>query len=456
MQFIFSLTLKHIPIYMLKNTFILFCTFFISVCCYSQDTFRIIGGQESYSMSFKLINNLIVIPVKVNGSELNFLFDTGVGNTIMFNLSIEDSLKLKNTKTVRLRGLGEGESMNAIKSTKNRFRIGKIINGYHMVYLIPGKEFDLSANLGVNINGIIGGDLFHDFIVDINYTSNRLKFYNPNSYTYKQCKKCQTFDLDFYKNKPYINLVIQSKDKIKTDVKLLIDSGSSDALWLFEKSSDKIKIPKNHFVDYLGKGLSGSIYGKRSKIDNLIIGDYIFNDVNVSYPDSSSIGLAYKHKERNGTLGSGILKRFRTVFDYTNKKITFYRKSKYFSDPFLYNMSGIELSYSGSMLVREKQSHIEQQGVSQNTSSAVEIVYNYVYAFKQSYQISVIRKDSPADRAGLLLKDVILQINGKPAYNYKLQEIMHILSTKEDKLIKLLIDRNGRILSYAFRLEKAL
>ena len=441
---------------MLRSASLVLIAFFISVNCCSQDIFKIIGGQESYAMPFKLINNLIIIPVEVNGSELNFLLDTGVNNTIMFNLSVSDSLKLRNIEQIRLRGLGEGYYMDAIKSTKNKFRIGKIVNGYHMIYLISGKEFDLSTNLGVNIYGIIGGDLFHDFIVDINYSTKRLKFYKPANYVYKKCKKCQTFELDFYKNKPYIDLVVQSKDTIKTKVKLLIDSGASDALWLFEKSSKKIKIPENHFIDFLGKGLSGNIYGKRSKIDKIIIGDYIFNDANVSYPDSSSIGSVYKHKERNGTIGSELLKRFRVIFDYPSKKITFKKKSKHFNTPFLYNMSGIELSYSGEMLVREKQSSFVEGSNKGGNTTAVEIIYNYVYAFKQSYQISVIRKDSPAHKAGLLLGDVVLQVNGKPAYTYKMQEIIHMFSVKEGKKINLLVDRSGEVLSYSFKLEKML
>jgi hypothetical protein len=443
---------------MLRSVFIVICTFFISVNCYSQDTFKVIGGQESHVMPFKMVNNLIVIPIKVNGSELNFLLDTGVNNTIMFNLSIKDSLKLRNTKKIRLRGLGEGDYIDAIKSTNNQFRIGKIVNGYHMLYLIPGKEFNLSSTLGININGIIGSDLFHDFIIDINYNTKKLKFYKPSSYIYKRCKKCQTFDLDFYKNKPYINVVIQFKDNVKTDVKLLIDSGGSDALWLFEKSNKKIKVPKKYFIDYLGKGLSGNIYGKRSKIDKIIIGNYILNNANVAYPDSISIKTVYKYKERNGTLGADLLKRFRVVFDYPAKKITFKKKSTYFNAPFLYNMSGIELTYSGDMLVRERQSSLYGGGINRknSSSSTIEIVYNYVYAFKQSYQISIIRKDSPAYRAGLLVEDVILQINGKPAYNYKMQEIMYILSVKEGKQIRLLIDRDGEVLSYSFRLEKML
>jgi len=441
---------------MIRSLFVVLYISFISINSYSQDIFKIIGGQESYVMSFKLVNNLIVIPIKVNGNDLNFLLDTGVNNSIMFNLDIRDSLKLKNIQKVRLRGLGEGDYLDAFKSTQNLFRIGKIANGNHMIYLIPGKEFELSSSLGMNISGIIGGDLFRDFIIEINYSSKRIKFFDPQHYIYKLCKKCETFELEFYNSKPYINLSVQNKDLVKTNVKLLIDSGGSDALWLFEKSSDKINIPEKYFQDYLGKGLSGNIYGKRSKINKIIIGDYFFVNANVAYPDSSSIESAYKHKERNGSLGSDILKRFRIVYDYPNKKITFKKKSSFYNEPFLYNMSGIELSYSGDMLVKERQSAISRDNNSQRTSSAVEIVYNYVYAFKKSYQIVEIRRDSPAHKAGLLIGDTLLQINGKPAYNYKLPEIIHMFSNKEGKQIKLLIDRDGSVIPFKFRLEKML
>ena len=40
------------------------------------------------------------------------------------------------------------------------------------------------------------------------------------------------------------------------------------------------------FVDYLGKGLSGSVYGKRSKLKRFRLSDFDLNDVNVAYPDS--------------------------------------------------------------------------------------------------------------------------------------------------------------------------
>lgn len=420
----------------------------------AQDKFHIIGKDKSFTTSFKLVHNLIVMPIDVNGSQLNFLLDTGVENTIMFNLSVEDSLRLRNIQQIRLRGLGEGDYIDAIKSTNNLFKLGKIANGNHMIYLIPGEDFDLTSKMGININGIIGGDLFKDFIIEINYSSSRIKFNDPAEYKYKNCKKCQTFELEFYKNKPYIDLKVKNEESESIDVKLLVDLGGSDVLWLFDKSNEEIELPEKYFHDYLGKGLSGNIYGKRSKINRLILGDYEFTNVNVAFPDSSSVGSAYEFKDRNGSLGSGILKRFHLIFDYPGNIITFKRTSKYFSEPFLYNMSGIELSYGGTMLVQEKKSAQAMGIENQGNTSTVEVIFNYVYTFKQAYRISLIRAGSPADKAGLLPNDILLEINRKPAYNYKLEEILHIFSTKEGKRITLLIERNGKKLSYSFELEK--
>ena len=427
---------------------------FIYVNSNAQDKFNILSNKDSYAVSFKMINNLIVIPIEVNGVELNFLLDTGVDNSLLINLKLEDSLNLKNVEEIKLTGLGEGEQVNAIKSKNNSFKLGKIFNNNHMVYAIHSQGLDLSSRLGIDINGIIGGDLFRDFIIEINYASRRVKFYNPDTYTYKDCNRCEDFDIYFHKNKPYIYATVDVEKEIP--VKLLIDSGGSDALWLFDESSLDISIPERHFNDYLGRGLSGNVYGKRSKIKKIKLGNYILEDANVAYPDFNSIEKVYKHEGRNGSLGSEILKRFRIVYDYPNKRLTIKKPSKYFNDPFLYNMSGLEIVHNGSKLVKERQSELLKNSGNESESATVQLVFSYVYALKPSYKIAELRKDSPASKAGLQIDDIVLKINGKSAYSYKLQDITYLFSSKEGKKIKVLVERNGMELQYEFKLKKLL
>ena len=114
----------------------------------------------------------------------------------------------------------------------------------------------MSSKLGITIHGIIGYEILKDFVVDINYGTKRINFYKPDKYKHKICKKCETFDLSFFKLKPYIDVGIKLEpvsNKI-IPVKLLIDSGGSDALWLFENSHPDILPPKFFLMIFWEKG----------------------------------------------------------------------------------------------------------------------------------------------------------------------------------------------------------
>lgn len=425
--------------------------FFFTLNGIAQGGFHIIGNKESISIPFTLVNNLIVFPMEVNGSELVFLFDTGIDKTILFNLKVDQTKKMKEVDEIQLNGLGVGQALKAMVSKNNLFTMNGLVNPNQMVYIIYDNMFDLSGKMGIDIHGIIGGDLYRDFIVKVNYSSKRITFYNPETYSYKKCNNCETFPLDFYSEKPFIDVLVQNHLGEEFDVKLLIDSGGGDALWLFENSHPKIKVSDQYFNDFLGKGLNGDIHGKRSKINKLKIGSFVFKNASVSYPDSLTIVAAYKNKERNGTLGANILRRFNVIYDYPGRKITL-KKNSHYKKPFLYNKSGLELIYGGDMIVTETKSRFVE-GISEDGKSITQLIPSYVLAYKPSYQISQLRDDSPAKNAGLVVGDIILEINGSVAYNKEMQEVISILSQKENKKIKLLISRNGQHLKYEFYLK---
>jgi PDZ domain-containing protein/aspartyl protease len=397
---------------------------------------------------------MVVINAEINGKELTFLVDTGIEKTILFNLKFSDSIKLNKVKEIQLRGLGTGVPINALISDNNLFRFNGIIDPNHRVYIILDDLFDLSSKMGIDIHGIIGGDLFKDFVVKINYATEKITFYNQDTYNYRNCKKCETFPLDFYDGKPYIDVFVENHLGDLFKVKLLIDSGGGDALWLFDRSHQNIVISDKYFDDYLGKGLNGSIFGKRSKISKLKIGKFVFENASVSYPDSIAIVAAQKNKQRNGSLGAEILKRFHVIFDYKKRTITLKKNNKYFNSPFLYNKSGLELVYGGEMLIKEKRTNSNPLGVANSMDRNIfEIMYSYGLAYKPSFQISFVREGSPARLAGLLVGDIILEINGAPSYEKEMSEIIQILSQKENKRIKLLVDRDGNHLRYQFYLK---
>ncbi|RKE98268.1 retropepsin-like aspartic protease [Ichthyenterobacterium magnum] len=418
---------------------------------FSQSRFNL-PRKDSDKIRFQLIDNLIIVPVEVNGIKLSFLLDSGVSKPILFNITNTDSLQINNVETIYLRGLGGGEPIEALKSKRNFFKIGNALNVNQDIYVVFDNAINFTPRLGVPVHGIIGYDVFKDFIVDINYTSKYLKLYKPDKYVYKDCKKCETFNLTFFNNKPYIDGEVKIESKL-IPIKLLIDSGSGDALWLFEDDELGI-IPHEdkYFVDFLGKGLSGSVYGKRSKVNSLKLKSFELKDVNAAFPDSIAISYARKHKKRNGSLSGEILKRFNMIVDYGNAKLTL-RKNRNFKSSFYYNKSGIVLEQNGVRIVKEEQGYVERSKEGASTGTTINVVTLYKYALKPAYTIVELRKDSPAEKAGLLIGDIIIVINGKEAHMSSLQEINQMFRAENGKNIRIKVDRNGVITNHQFRLE---
>lgn len=423
----------------------------------AQSGFYFYGNKnKKQRIKFRLIHNLIVVPLQINGKKLSFILDTGVNKTILFGLSQNKNLQLHNVKRIILRGLGNGKPVEALLSQGNIFSLKNMMSYNQELFVILNDKFDLSSKMGTTIHGIIGYDLFKNVVVKIDYDSRVLTFYNPKrkKKAYKKCRKCEIFPLQFYKNKPFINAKVQL-DTIgnkKTDVKLLIDSGGSDALWLFEGTKKEITTPRIFFKDVLGEGLSGTIYGNRSRIPALLLQQFNIVNPTVSFLDSISTYNARKFKKRNGSIGGNILKRFKVWIDYPHKKLML-KKSRSLKGGFYYNMSGLTVLYDGKKLIKEE-IITNEKNLSSVEEGKISFVTFYRYRFKQSFKVGNVVSNSPAALAGVMKGDAIKKINGKKAYTYKLNDIIMLFQMKPNKKIRLEVERLGVLLKFEFRLKK--
>ncbi|WBX72565.1 aspartyl protease family protein [Tenacibaculum pacificus] len=436
---------------------LLFFALIISFSSFSQKNFQFLGNKtEKQEIRFKLVNNLIVIPLKVNGNELSFILDTGVASTLLFNLTKKDSIGLNNVKKIMLRGLGRGEPITALTSTKNELKINNIVGSNQDLFVALTEDFNLSAKMGTTIHGIIGYDLLKDVITKINYKTKKIVFYNPKTYQQKKCRKCQEFPLEFYRKKPYVNVAVKidTVGDLITPVKMLIDTGGTDAMWLFENTKAEIKTPIKYFKDILGEGLSGTIYGNRSKIPHISLGDFLIKEPTVSFLDKKSTLNARRFKERNGSIGGNILNRFKVWIDYPNKKMIL-KKNGSLKNGFYYNMSGLYLIHDGQELVKEKISNNSTKFYnSKNDRNTISLITKYHYKFKPSFKVDKVLKGSPAYNAGLLKGDIIKKINNKPAYEYQLNEITTMFQSQPSRKIKIIVKRRFKELKFEFRLKK--
>lgn len=430
---------------------------FLFLVCFSlsglAQSYQLPAGKKFHKVKFELINNLMVIPIEVNGSKLSFVLDSGVGTPILFNLADQDSIQLNNVTEITINGLGEGDPINALKSTGNFVKLGSVKNVSQDIFVVMDAGINFSPSLGIPIHGIIGYDLFRDFVVDINYTTQAIKFYDPDIYKYRTSKHSRVLDISVIHKKAYLDASIVIKGVEEIPVKMLMDTGSSDAVWLFE--DERIAIPEKYYDDFLGKGLAGNIFGKRTKIHHLKISDFVLKDAKAAFPDMETFNTIKDFGGRNGSLGGEVLKRFNLVFDYTNQKIIL-KKNSNFDKLFQYNISGIDLQHAGIRYVSERIA--DRNGVvysDEKNYGDVQIVLLGATRLSVVPEIIVsgIRQGSPAHSSGLQEGDVILAVNGKRIHRYKLQEIINMLNNEKDKKVKVLVERFNNNLLFSFVLK---
>lgn len=433
-----------------------FLFFWMQIVC-GQEGFHFDTKKNKITIPFQLINNLIIIPVSVNGVSMNFLLDTGVEDTVLFSLDDTNEVSFSKLEKIKIRGLGGNDSFYAYKSTNNTLVINNYKDSNHDIYLVLDQNINISSQIGIPVNGILGYYFFKNHMVKINYTTSKITIYREVVNRLKRMNKNYTkLPLELINNKPYIICSSSFEEQqIPITSKLLLDTGNSDALWLFKQNNNHISIPKKHIEDFLGIGLSGEIYGKRGKIKSLEVDKFKFLRPTVAFPDTIATFNLDNNNDRIGSIGSEIIRRFTVVFNYKANEV-YFKINHHFEDPFHGNMSGIEIQHKGLQWITT--SYEDNPTISNNLFKAngEKISNNLKYRFelKPVYLVTNIRKNSPAAIAGIQKEDVLVSINNRNAYNFTLQEIKELLKSDEGVIIEIEIERNGNKLKFKIKLEE--
>jgi hypothetical protein len=439
----------------MRKKCVFFLFFIVTFSVFAQEGFVFEKGIEKVTIPIVLINNLVFIPIKVNGVELNFLLDTGVEETILFSLEDNPNVSFFNSEKISLRGLGSEDAIEGLKTNNNILEMKGVKANRQLIYVILDQSFNLSSQIGIPVNGIIGYQFFRENLVRIDYANKKVIVYKNNEANQKKIQnKFDKIPISVERFKPYLNGLIDLNE-LTVPVKLLIDIGNSDSVWLFQDLSNQIKVPSKNFEDFLGKGFSGNVEGKRARVSEFSFDKFKFKLPIVAFPDSSSIKNVRMVKDRVGSVGGEILKRFSVVFDYKNQQL-YLKKNSNFSDLFTYNKSGIELRHNGLQWVKEtvKLETVPLAGAITFDESGKNVTNDFRYKFglKPIYEIANIRKNSAAAKSGLQVGDIIVSINNSPTYRYSLQKLNEMFKSEGDKWFYLVVDRNGVVLKFAFKL----
>lgn len=361
---------------------------------------------------FTLINNLIVIDVVLNDQlPLRFIVDTGVRNVIITEKKITDLIEADYSRTINLRGAGEAELVKAYVSNSVSISTTGLRSENHSMLILEEDYLRLVEYVGEKIHGIIGYELFSNYVVNIDYDEQILRIIHPDIFR-KPRHGYRDISITVEDTKPYINTRMLQKNKNPQPLKLLIDTGASQAL-LLEKSSDPdIYIPDKNIYTSLGRGLSGEVTGHIARVNYFSVSDFCFKEVVTSFPDDINYNTYSLETERNGTLGGDILSRFNVYLDYQNE-VMYLRKGHRYSKDFDFDMSGLTIKTS----------------------------YWHPY-----FEVAHVREGSAGALAGIKVGDMLIKVNGMKTSMVQLSTVIKLFRSKEGKKIRLQLVPQGKML----------
>ena len=388
--------------------------------------FRMTNNRaKRVAIPFELQSNLVIIPVRVNdGEELKFILDTGVRTAILTSGLYVEGVPGINDRMISLMGAGNEGEVSAYVSNGISFDLpeGVVAEGNAMLVL---KEdyLRLDSYLGTRVHGILGYEIFSRFVVEIDYMRQQIVLHKPEYF--KPRRRFTKIPITIEDTKPYVDGVkLAVNDSTTVDVKLMIDTGASHSLMLNTASNDSISVPNPHLSGYLGRGLSGDIFGHMGRVSGLSIKEFTLDDVISSFPEEGDfLQAAHSRAEHNGNIGGSVLKRFRVIFDYANETM-YLHKNRNYRKPFDYNMSGMELIAVGPLL--------------------------------ETFLVSKVIKNSPAREAGIQEGDMLISVNGLRFPELNLGLFSSMMSNRPGKRVRMKIYRNGIMFKKKFRLERIL
>jgi hypothetical protein len=275
----------------------------------------------------------------------------------------------------------------------------------------------IEATAGRSMDVIIGAELFHRYVVEVDYETRFITLYDPKQFVYTG--KGESLPLKFSSNHPYVTgrIVIQGLEPIEGD--FVIDAGSGFGITLNPKFAQERKLLEHvpNTIQTKARGVGGEFPLAIGRIESLELGRFKLDKPTTAFPRT---GGFISREGSAGNIGGLILRRFKVIFDYTRKRMIL-EPNKSFGDRFEFDMSGLGLV---------------------TDSPQFKII-----------KINRVIESSPAAEAGLKAEDEILEVDGRAASEYTLHTLREMFK-KEGKQYRLKVKRGEETLQAQFKTRR--
>lgn len=329
----------------------------------------------------QLTGGIIILHATLDNfkDSLNFVLDTGSGGisldsatTDYYNLKLVPSDRIvRGIAGMRYVSFANDHSINMPGITISDLDFH--INNYDI----------LSSAYGMHIDGIIGYSFFRRYIVYIDYDEQVMQIYTAGTYKYPK---------GGHLLKPQFSTIPMQmagvKDENNVMAKFYLDTGAGLCLLLnddFAKDSTVFKKKRKKYLTQ-AEGLGGKTDMQLSVVREVKIGPYRFRNV-PSYIFADEFNVT-NYPVLGGLIGNDILRRFNVLLNYPLQEI-YIKPNKHYLDSFDYSYTGLGF-----------------------------------YLIDGAITVTDVIKDSPAEKAGFMLDDVIIGVEGNFSNNIQAYKVL--------------------------------
>ena len=311
------------------------CLVLLAICPSAPGSdIRFSSGRSALAIPFELDDNLIYLPVSINGSKpLSFILDTGAFSIVDLPRARELGIKLK--PYGQTEGIGDEQQDVFLGAEKISFGLpGVILSKQRLLgislrqvedcideFIVDEYGRDMSSSKPQvkgarrKVDGILGAEFFSKFVVEIDYPARLINVYEPAGYRYNG--KGEKLPLEVEPQHIFVQAHVLSQGRQALPVKLLVDTGGAMAIALNRRFTDDHQLlpSMERLTPTPVCGLAGMMKEKSllGEIDGLMLGSLKIGNPLVEFRRAS---VDY---ESDGFLGGAVLRRYKVIFDYARR-----------------------------------------------------------------------------------------------------------------------------------------
>ena len=339
------------------------------------------GGTQA-RLPIDVLNNHVFVAVEIDGHALRFLLDTGGVNLLA--ASAAQRIGLTSVGAIEARGPGEKSVGSGFARVERLVVGGAVALERQLLRVLEMPGFDDVE--GVQVDGVLGVELFKRLVVQIDYTGRELVL--SDAATFAAPPGAESLPITFFGHFPGIAAEIDG-----VAGQFWLDTGNRGGLILLVPFVEEHGLAARYATSpetTIGWGVGGSAQGRLARGGRLALGGMHVEAPVLRLPADNGGALAIRHVA--GNIGGEILRRFVVTFDYARRIVHLVANAEA-GKPFEVDRSGL-----------------------------------WINRHAQGAVVGAVMAGSPADTAGVLVDDVIVAVDGAQASGIGLDALRRLLA----------------------------